>query len=230
MDASLDVDQNVQESTESAPATADNVFKLIDDVEKNLTAWIDRIDDLGNKQLAQQIYGGLTSVALAVNEIPATSAIRRLVRNELRTTSKTIDEQLEIQQLIQAGSRHWLPKLQSGAPGGTALVVEVVEASERDGSWQITTTSPNPGAPNLVIVAPLEVASALSPGQRIFVLGVTEVKSASAEESPESADDVAAEISETNEVNDPNKGGSETEQPALRVNAGFIFVMSSEEN
>ncbi len=224
VDAHLEIHPNVQGSTESVPATGENVFKLIDEVERSLAAWAARVDDQGNKQLAQQIYGGLASVALAVNEIPPSSPLRRLIRNELRTTSKTIEEQGEIQQLIQAGSRHWLPKLQADASGGAAFVIEVVEASERDGSWQIAATSPTPGSPNLAIVAPVEVTSALLPGQRIFVLGVTVAESASAD----TAGDLAAEVSKANEVNELRKSGGETERPALRVNAGFIFVLSSE--
>ena len=241
---------SVAELEPTAPATPENVFKLINETEKSLESWSERSDDREtNKLLAKQIYSQLTNLALAVDSIPEKSPLRRLVRNELLTIGKTVEEQRELQQLIQAGARFWIASQESETQFGVASVIEIAEVSESAGKWQITATPQTAlGTPSFTITAPIEIAPGLVPGQQLFVLGVVTNSQVSTNEASESSNnqaegtddadpatdnatnadvDAGSADSKTAETAAATTAEAATEQTLKQLEASFLQVLES---
>ena len=147
-----------------------DVFTIINQVEKDLEAWNERGEDREmHKKLALQIYSNLATLALAIDRIPSGSPVRRLVRTELQSVGLTITQHSDIQQLIQAGSRFWLTSHRD-EPLGLAVVIEVDEVSEVENGWQVRAVAAV-GEEAIPIAVPKELIVLLSPGQKLFIIG-----------------------------------------------------------
>ncbi len=186
-----ETDQPTDETNSTGPSAIENpvtdVFTIINQVEKDLDAWNERGEDRElHKKLALQTYSNLATLALTIDQIPLGSPLRRLVRTELHGIGLTITQHTDLQQqLIQAGSRFWLTSHQD-EHFGLAVVIEIAEVSEVDNVWQITAlTAANEEA--MLITVPKELISAISPGQKFFILGsLTRIKPAADLEAPDS--------------------------------------------
>ncbi len=188
---------------EVTPAMGENVFKLINEAEKDLQAWNARTEDFeSRKKLAQQTYLRLSAIASAINDIPSTSPLRRLVRNELQTVGEMVASQRDTQELLQAGSRSWLDRYRNEPQVGLALVIEVAEVTEIDNVWKITSTQSSAlGKPALEISAPSEIASSILPGQQLLLLGILEFSAASnSSENSTAAPDESKTLSPTGQL------------------------------
>ena len=178
------------ETNSSSPSATDDpvtdVFTIINQVEMDLDAWNERGEDRElHKKLAFQTYSNLATLALAIDQIPPGSPLRRLARTELHGIGLTITQHTDIQQqLIQAGSRFWLTSHREEL-FGLAVVIEIAQVSEVDNVWQVTAlTAANEEA--MLITVPKELVSSLSPGQKFFILGsLTRMKPAANLEAPD---------------------------------------------
>jgi hypothetical protein len=162
------------ETTEARSAATDkplnDVFTIINEVERNLEAWNEKGEDRElHKKLALQAYSNLTSLALAIDRLPAGSPLQRLVRTELNSVGRQIEQHTDIQQLIRKGSRFWLTGHQ-GDSVGLAIVISIASSFEVDKVWQITPDAAV-GEEAMQITVSSEIIPALSPGQSVFVLG-----------------------------------------------------------
>ncbi len=180
-----------QPKDQSTPATGAHIFALINEAEKDLQAWRDRSEDReSQKKLAQQIYLSLMAIASAIDDIPPTSPLRRLVRNEMHAVSEVVTTQRDVQQLIQAGARYWLESHRNDARMALALVIDAAEVSETENVWRITLSQDSTvSSPKPTISASSEIATTITPGQKLFVLGIIDSSSSlkPTEESPTEA-------------------------------------------
>lgn len=239
-----DPDSNLESpsQTPATPATGDNIFKLINEAEQDLQAWKDRTDDReSQKKLAQQTYARLSAIASAINDIPPTSPLRRLVRNELQTISQMVESQHDIQLLLQAGSRFWLDSHRNEATISLALVIEVSEANENANRWTVV-ASPSTaiGRPAIAISAPSEIAATITPGKKLFLLGTvdrtdslkqagetsttsTAVDSTGVVIATDSTSETATTVKETNA--DETKAEPTNAMETQQFNASYIFQL-----
>ena len=164
------IDETTSESPVATEIPVNDVFTIINQVEKDLEAWNERGEDREmHKKLALQIYSNLATLALAIDRIPSGSPVRRLVRTELQSVGLTITQHSDIQQLIQAGSRFWLTSHRD-EPLGLAVVIEVDEVSEVENGWQVRAVAAV-GEEAIPIAVPKELIVLLSPGQKLFIIG-----------------------------------------------------------
>jgi len=172
-DSSVEEPLNNESTAESPLATAppsNDVFSVINQVKKDLEAWNERGEDRElQKKLAFQTYSSLSSLALASNQLPLASPIRRLVRTELHSVGQQVAQHLDIQQLIQSGSRFWLTSHQEDLIG-LAIVISVARATEADNVWHITPAT-SFGEESIQITVPKEILPSLSEGQNILAIG-----------------------------------------------------------
>ena len=173
------------EPSTTAEKTADNVFARINQVEKDLQAWNKRGDDReANKKLAYEAYANLSVLALAIDDLPAASPQRRLVRTELNSVGKEVSQHSDIQQLIQYCSAASLTNSQ-GDRIGLAIVTKVAVATETVDSWLV---KPSPTSNAMQIVVPKEIIPSLSAGENLLVIGsLKQDKPASTSESIDSS-------------------------------------------
>ena len=147
-----------------------DVFTNINQVKKDLEAWNERGEDRElRKKLALQTYSNLASLALAIDELPAASPLKRLVRTELHSVGQQIAQHTDMQQLIQSGSRFWISSHQDGAVG-LAIVINVASTSELDNAWQITPATAV-GDESMQITVPKEIMASFSQGQNVLAIG-----------------------------------------------------------
>jgi len=224
----LDANLGSQPAGPTTLATGDNVFKLINEAEKDLQAWKDRTDDReSQKKLAQQTYLRLSAIASAINDIPPTSPLRRLVRSELHTVSEMVAAQRDIQQLIQAGSRFWLDSHRNDPRISLALVIEVAEATEIENVWKITTRQSSAiGSPSLEISAPPEIAASIMPGEKLFVLGIID-STAAIKPAGETPTDAAGSEPAPAEPASSESTTASAASAAQQLNANYIFSLDS---
>ena len=239
--------ETLQNREDSIPESADNVFKLISEAEKSLESWSERSDDREtNKALAKKIYARLTSLAIVVETVPVTSPLRRLIRSELQSIGKMLNEQRDLRKLIQGVSRMELssqPGASTNSNVGLAIVVDIENANEIEGQWEITTTaSTSVGTPPTKIFAPIGIAKGLKTGQQILVLG-TLAEEPSTAPAPAIDSNVSNENAnvETNDASSDSTNADAAEklesdkaepiqQSGQRLNASFIFVLESAPN
>ncbi len=155
---------------ENRDASNEDVFTLINLVEKDIELWNERGEDREtHKKLAMQTYSDLAALALAIDQLPPASPLRRLVRTELLSVGQQVAQHADIQQLIQSGARYWLTTHPSGQVG-LAVVVNVENVSEVDNVWQITPTTAA-GDERFGILIPKELLATVSAGKKILILG-----------------------------------------------------------
>ncbi len=157
-----------EESTDQSPAN--DLFTLIGQVKKDLETWNERGKDKALQQrLNLQTYSDLASLALAINQLPSASPIRRLVRSELQSVGKEVAKHVDIQDLITRGARIWLANHKEDL-AGLAFVISIGHIVEIDNAWQLIPTTA-PGEESIQIIVPKEIYPSLSEGQSIFALG-----------------------------------------------------------
>ncbi len=179
---------NDESIADNPPATADSskdVFSIINQVEKNLESWNEHGEDREVlKKLAVSTYSNLAALALAMNQLPP-SPIRRLVRTELQSVGQEVAKHVDIQKMIQGGSRFWLAKNHNEDLVGLAIVIEIDRIVEVDKAWQITPTTAV-GEESISFTVPKEIFPSLSEGQSILAIGC--VSRAKAAENAEASD------------------------------------------
>lgn len=167
---SLPDDEPTEEKPFVTERPVNDVFSLIHQVKQDLDAWNQRGDDREvNKKLAYETYSNLSGLALTIDELPAESPIKRIVRTELNAVGREVARHADIQQLIQfclvatLGSNH-------GDRIGLALVTKVAQASEDENCWSF---KPELGAnqEGMQIIVPKEVIPAISTSQKLLVIG-----------------------------------------------------------
>ncbi len=190
-----------------APAPKKNdehVFKTITKVESDFDAWENRPEDREEqRRIAQETYSDLASLAASIHQLPAGSPLRRLIRTELDSIGSKTTEQKDIQQLIQAGSRHWISTHRDESSFPMAIIVEVDKAEEVESAWQISATEATSlGTNSLKIVAPKESLPAIASGQKLLIFGVMNsvTATASAESAVESKESAAPSESTKSEL------------------------------
>lgn len=165
------------ENQEPANASSD-AFSMINQVKQDFAAWNDRGDDQDlKKKIAFQTYTDLSSLALAINQMPPTSPVRRQLRTELRSVAQQVKEHVDIQELLQGGTRHWI-KTQLDSSIGLSFVIKVARATEAGDVWHVAPETAL-GSEPIQIVVPKEILPSLSEGQTVFAIGcLTRAKSA----------------------------------------------------
>jgi hypothetical protein len=163
-------DTGLTERPQFNETTPNDVFTAIHLVDKDLNAWNERGEDRElQKKLALQTYSNLAALALAINQLPSPSPIRRLVRKEMNSIGQRVDEHPDIQQLIQSGSRYWLAN-HSEDLLGLAIVVNAASASESDSVWQFSPATAI-GEETVQITVPKDILPALAEGQKLVAIG-----------------------------------------------------------
>ena len=180
----------------------ENCFTSIRESDSMLEEWSLAVNaKRHDTTLAQDTYGKLASLALAIDELPSRVLVQQAMRGQLRPVREQVEQKLEVRNLIDQGARFWVrsqsqqprqsgpgstaassPAPSVSAPYGLALtaVVDTIAPSD-DSQWSMVTASATTQSGSAAKL-PLDLRISqdlidllpegkLSVGQKLFLLG-----------------------------------------------------------
>ncbi len=148
-----------------------NLLQRIQACSQSFVKWNQAVaEEADLREPAQQVYSSLTALAEPLESLPPHERVLQAVRDRMQPIGGRVLRDQDLQDVIAQGARYWREQHSDDAKFSLAIVLEIADAREDSGSWQITSDDASELGLDSVLV-PTRLAPALIPGKRVLLIG-----------------------------------------------------------